>query len=179
MLKFDGSGRATGYCANIFERYEKRPTEHSDYEFNNMSHSEECVDLYESNLPTRRRFITLNDNSKLVVRNVPAVVRVPYFVAATDPENYYYSLLLQYMPYRSEIELLEEFDTARAAFLAREPHLRQTSEHMMIYRERDRQFENAFNQDHAFEILEQEPMQQDVEEEVPEQHMNDDQFQTA
>ncbi|GLV40954.1 Pif1 DNA helicase [Carabus blaptoides fortunei] len=78
------------------------------------------------------------------------------------------------------MELLEVFYTARAAFLAREPHLRQTSEKMIIYRERDRQLENAFNQIHAFEILEQESFQQDVEEkEVQEQHMNEDQFQTA
>ncbi|XP_054719206.1 ATP-dependent DNA helicase PIF1-like [Uloborus diversus] len=122
------------------------------------------------------------DNCKIEIRNVTAVVRVPYFVASTDPENFYYSLLLQYMPYRSEQELLEGFNSSKEAFLAREEALKRNSEQMEEYRERDRQLENAFNQAHAFEILDAEPLelQEDVDEEVLEQQIMDDiQFQNA
>ncbi|GFR20331.1 ATP-dependent DNA helicase [Trichonephila clavata] len=73
----------------------------------------------------------------MVIRNVPAVERVPYFVAASDPENYYYSLLLQYVPFRNESELIVEYDTAR------ESDLRATNARLEIFRERDRQLENA------------------------------------
>ena len=36
--EFDKNGHATGYCSNIFERYEERPLDHSDYDFSNMSY---------------------------------------------------------------------------------------------------------------------------------------------
>ncbi|GFQ97361.1 ATP-dependent DNA helicase [Trichonephila clavata] len=85
----------------------------------------------------------------MVTRNVPAVVRVPYFVAASDPENYYYSLLLQYVPFRNESELIADYDRAR------ESDLRATNARLEIFRERDRQLENALNQIHAFGILNQ------------------------
>ncbi|GFY78069.1 ATP-dependent DNA helicase [Trichonephila inaurata madagascariensis] len=87
----------------------------------------------------------------MVIRNVPAVVRVPYFVAASDPENYYYSLLLQYVPYRNKSELIVDCDTSRESFLAREFDLRATNARLEIFRECDRQLENAFNRIHAFE----------------------------
>ncbi|CAI6374499.1 unnamed protein product [Macrosiphum euphorbiae] len=75
----------------------------------------------------RKKLITLTDNSKMVVRNKTAVVRVPYFVASTDPENFYYNLLLQYMPYHLEPELLEEFNSSKEAFMAREETLKRNS----------------------------------------------------
>lgn len=198
VLKFDESGHATGYCANIFERYEKRPLEHQIYDFNNMSlmeyamtfqphyakrqeNNEDSIDqdAYDDiPLQKRKQLITLIDNSKMSVRNAPAVVRVPYFMATSDPENFYYSLLLQYMPYRSEQELLEGFNSTREAFLAREETLKTTSEHMETFRQRDRQLENAFNQIHAFDILDAEPIEMEEEiEEVMEQQMDDVQFQ--
>ncbi|GFQ82355.1 ATP-dependent DNA helicase [Trichonephila clavata] len=147
------------------------------YEKSNQE-PEECVDIYEPERQTRQRLITLTDNSKMVIRNVPAVVRVPYFVAASDPENYYYSLLLQYVPFRNESELIVDYDTARYSFLVRESDLRATNARLEIFRERDRQLENAFNQIHAFEILNQEAQQENFEEELemPEQHMTDDEF---
>lgn len=80
--------------------------------------------------------MTLTDNSKMVVRNKTAVVRVPYFVASTDPENFYYILLLQYMPYHLKQELLEEFNSI-----------------MEQFRQLNRQLQYAFDQIHAFEIL--------------------------
>lgn len=199
VIKFNEQGQATGYCANIFQRYEKRPTEHADYDFNNMSllefamlfepyyrnvaeHNEDNIDqdAYETEQPTRRCLITLSGNTKVIKGNTAAVIRVPYFVATTDPENYYYSLLLQYMPYRHETELLQDFDTARDAFLARKERLREMSTYMGLYRERDKQLENAFNQVHAFQILEQaEPIELDDTEEAPQQAMNENDFQTA
>ncbi|XP_053968624.1 uncharacterized protein LOC128870052 [Anastrepha ludens] len=146
-----------------------------------LSDTEESVDhdAYEEQTNMRRPLITLLDKSKMVVRNVPAVVRVPYFIAASDPENFSYSLLLQYMPYRSETEILEGFDNAKEAFVARESRLRETSRHMCQHRERDQQLENAFNQIHAFEILEQPEIINPVleEEELPEKEMSNDQFQ--
>lgn len=155
-MQFDRSGLATSFYSNIFERYEKRPLEHPDYDFANMSLTEFAMlfeahyakvvsdteenvdhDAYEEQPNTRRALITLLIESKMVVRNVPAVVRVPYFIAASDPENFFYSLLLQYMPYRSEGELLDGFDNAKVAFLARESRLKETSRYMCQYRERD------------------------------------------
>ena len=198
VLQFDKSGHATGYYSNIFERYEKRPLQHPDYDFANMSltefamlfepfypkkvsETEESVDhdAYEEHPNTRRQLITLLDKSKMVVRNVPAVVRVPYFIAASDPENFFYSLLIQYMPYRSETELLEGFNNSKEAFLDREDRLKEMSSHMRLFRERDQQLENAFNQIHAFEILEQPEIinPEAEEEELPEIEMSNDQFQ--
>ncbi|GFQ80756.1 ATP-dependent DNA helicase [Trichonephila clavata] len=166
VLKFDSNGTATGYCSNIIERYEKRPTEHPNYDFDNMcllefamlfephyeksnQEPEKCVDIYEPESQTRQRLITLTDNSKIVIRNVPAVVCVPYFVASSDPENYYYSLLLQYVPFRNESELIVDYDTARDSFLVKESDLRATNARLEIFRERDRQLENALNKIHA------------------------------
>lgn len=136
VLQFDRSGHAIYYYTNIFERYEKRPLQHPDYDFANMSltefamlfephypkvvnDTEESVDhdAYEEQSNKRRPLITLLNASKMVVRTVPAVVRVPCFIAASDPESFFYSLLLQYMPYRSETELLEGFDNTKEAFL--------------------------------------------------------------
>ncbi|GFS52185.1 ATP-dependent DNA helicase [Trichonephila inaurata madagascariensis] len=102
----------------------------------------------------------------MVIRNVPAVVHVPYFVAVSDPENYYYSLLLQYVLYRNESELIVDYDTAKESFLARESYFRATNARLEIFKERDRQLENAFNQVHAFEVLNQEAQQENFEEEL-------------
>lgn len=89
VLKFNEAGQAAGYCANIFERYEKRPAEHPNYDFNNMC-LKEFVMLFEPHYTkppvineesidtdayapheqtTRRRLITLTDNTKMTIRN--------------------------------------------------------------------------------------------------------------
>ncbi|PRD28407.1 UNVERIFIED_CONTAM: hypothetical protein NCL1_32473 [Trichonephila clavipes] len=99
--------------AMLFEPYYIKKT-------NNVSNDESVDDHQPQEETTRRLLIPVTDNIKLIVRNIPATVRVPYFVAATDTENYYYSILLQYMPYRNECELLEEHDSAQKAFLAKE-----------------------------------------------------------
>lgn len=114
----------------------------------------------------------------MLKRNVPAVVRVPYFVVATDPENYYSTLLVQYTPYRSELELLQGCDTAKEAFLGNEQQLKQMSDHMEVHYERDRQLANAWNQVHALNILEEAvPVEmEDEEEEVPGVEMDEEQL---
>ncbi|KAG5870492.1 hypothetical protein JTB14_029640 [Gonioctena quinquepunctata] len=87
-MRCDKTGHATGYWSNIFEIYEKRSTEHSDYDFWNMSlaekASEESIndDTYEAQSKTRHQPITL------AVRNVSAVVRVLYFITSSDPESF-------------------------------------------------------------------------------------------
>ena len=201
VLKFDNTGRAIGYCLNIFERYENRPNEHPNYNFPNMSLTEFAMlfevyypknqeeievnadyDMCEADEVTRNNnIVTFNDNSKMKIRNKPAVVRVPYFKASTDQENFYYSLLLQYMPYRQEAELLEGFDSAKNSFLAKEDQLKQISSYMELYRTRDRQLENAFMQVHAFELIDNwEPA--DLYDEVEfedENQMNDEEFSNA
>ena len=136
-LQFNETGHASGYCNNIFNRYENRPDFHPMFDFENMSLIEFSM-LFELNYRNQERdydesvdydtaeegigtrtLIRLKDNTSMRVRNRPAVVQVPFFMAANDPENYYYSFLLQYMPYRQERELIEDYDTAREAFLAR------------------------------------------------------------
>ncbi|KAJ8719782.1 hypothetical protein PYW08_011957 [Mythimna loreyi] len=87
------------------------------------------------------------------------------------------------MPYRNECELLEEHHSAQEAFLAKEEFLRQTNERMQLFRERDRQLENAFNQVHAFRILDEENLQPNDESideiEAPEHCMADDEFNSS
>ena len=67
---------------------------------------------YEEQSKMRRPLITL-------LKNIPVVVKVPYFIAASDSENFFYSLLLQNMPCRSETEILGGFDNGKEAFLTR------------------------------------------------------------
>lgn len=40
LLRFDESNTATGYCSNIFGRYEKRPIHHAHYDSYDMSLTE-------------------------------------------------------------------------------------------------------------------------------------------
>lgn len=77
----------------------------------------------------RPQIIRLSDNSKMAVRSIPVVVRVQYLIASSDPENFY-SLLIQYVPYQSEVELLEGFDNAKVTFLPRGNQLKAMSKHM-------------------------------------------------
>ncbi|KAG8261715.1 hypothetical protein J6590_066777 [Homalodisca vitripennis] len=58
-----------------------------------VNDAEESVnhDAYEEQSHTRRPLITLLNDSKMVVRNIPAVVRVTYIIAASDPENFFYN----------------------------------------------------------------------------------------
>lgn len=106
VLKFHESRRATAFCANIFELYDKRPTQHVEYFFETSSllefamrfelhynkkqdNYEEVVDIYETdNLQTKNLFIRRIDGSKMLLRNIPAVVRVLYFKTSDDTESF-------------------------------------------------------------------------------------------
>src|SRR6202042_534702 len=96
------------------------------------------------------RLLHLLDGTKMKIRSRPAVVRVPFFREADDPENYFYSLLAQYLPFHDEAQLLEGYDSPKDAFLAREVQLMASSAHLEIHRARDRQLDNAINQVNAF-----------------------------
>lgn len=195
MLKFQGN-QAVGLCTNLFERYANRPRQQEQgYDFPNMcvlefamafepfypkktGESEESIDAAEEEQPTKRRLIKLANNSKMVIRNVPAVVRVPFFQMSKDPENYFYSLLVQYVPFYTEDELIDEHNNAREAFLAREEELKRANAYFDIHRARDKQLETAFNQAHAFTVLEntEEIVGTELEDEITEQAMTNEQF---
>jgi PIF1-like helicase len=131
-----------------------------------------------------KRALTTLENKQQLEDNFShsrAVVRVPYFMASSDKENYYLSLLQQYKPYRNEEELTNGYPNAKAAFTAREQELKDMNRHMEVYRARDKQLENAFNQVHALEVLERpEPAIENDEEEVEiDDVMDDAQFANA
>lgn len=58
---------------------------------------------------------------------------------------------------------MEGHDFAQEVFLAKEELLRQNNERMQLLRERDQKLKNAFNQVHAFRILDEENLQPDDE----------------
>ncbi|CAG9789628.1 unnamed protein product [Diatraea saccharalis] len=69
---------------------------------------------------TRQRFITLLDNAgRMKARTRPAILRTRYYTASSDPEAFYYSLLVTHVPFRVEEELLEGFETAKEAFMSK------------------------------------------------------------
>lgn len=88
-------------------------------------------DVYDipNNAKTTTHFLTLLNNTKMKIRQRPAVVRVPYFKVTDDPDNYYYSLLAQYLPFRNERELLLDHDSSKEAFLAQENQLKTSRVH--------------------------------------------------
>ncbi|OWR45482.1 putative helentron 5 helitron transposon replicase/helicase/endonuclease [Danaus plexippus plexippus] len=85
VLRFDKSGHVTGYFSNIFERYKKRPLQHPEYDFAEMSLTESAMlfepfypkkvseteesvdhDAYAEEPDIRRPRITLSDGCKMV-----------------------------------------------------------------------------------------------------------------
>lgn len=137
VLRFDKSDQVAGHYDNIFGWYEKRPLHDLNFDFQNMSllqfamffepdyfrrnenNDEESddADALMSEEPSRNRHkLTLTDGTKMSIRKTPAVVRAPFFMVGSDPENFYYSLLLPYLPFRNENKLLEGFDSAKEAF---------------------------------------------------------------
>ena len=125
VIKFNESGQSIGYCSNIFNR----PDEHPDFNFNTMTLTEFAMrfEVYyklqtdaqeedyeiQEHQRTKITFLTLKDGSKVFLRPIPVVIRVQFFNANTQQENFYYSLLL---PFRNESELLKGFTTAQDAF---------------------------------------------------------------
>ncbi|GFW46503.1 uncharacterized protein TNCV_4811901 [Trichonephila clavipes] len=86
-----------------------------------LGDSEESIDAEKEEQPTRQTPINLANNTKMVNRNVPDVVRVPFFQMLIDPGNYFYSLLVQYVPFYSEDELSDEHYNAHVFNLLENP----------------------------------------------------------
>ncbi|KAJ8889128.1 hypothetical protein PR048_008622 [Dryococelus australis] len=81
VLQFNEAGQAAGYCSNIFDRYEKRPVEHADYDFNNMSLLEFAM-LFGPYYAKRQdnneeRCLTLHSVLKLPVQKDGRIVDMP------------------------------------------------------------------------------------------------------
>lgn len=93
-----------------------------------MSEDNQDADAYavdDENAVTRQRIITLLDNAgRMKARTRPAILRTRYYTASSDPEAYYYSLLVTHVPFRAEEELLEGFSTAKEAFMNKRHLLR-------------------------------------------------------
>ncbi|GFT88064.1 ATP-dependent DNA helicase PIF1 [Nephila pilipes] len=119
----------------------------------------------------------------MALRNIPAAVRTPYFSVHNDAENYFYSLLVQYVPFNKESELLERYPNSRDAFLDREKKFfGDENPFLSSIRERSNQLENAFRQAQALEILQnpEDYVPEEIpEEEVPVLNMTDEQFRDA
>lgn len=108
---------------------------------------------------------------------VSTLVRAPYFVVFNDLENCFSCLCLQYIPYRSGMQLLEDCDTGRETFLVRENRLTEMSEKTDKFGERNRQWENAMNQADAFQVHDQPPLIGVKEvEDVSNEAMSDEHF---
>lgn len=206
LIKFGANNEGCGYCSNIIERYEARPDQHNDYDFQNMSLTEfamffepyynsrfddeeenvdKDIDGDENEKRGKIKLIRLKDESAMKIRNKRAVVRVPRFSCDKDPESYYYSLLMQYKPFRQESELLQCFESAKDAFLACEEELKQKNEFMDIFRRRDKELEQAMTRAHAVLVFDDdvEPVNQenidDVIDANGEDLMDDQTYQTA
>ena len=106
-------------------------------------------DVIEAEVETARRIhqrrIKLQNGTEMIIRNVPACVKVPYFLESKDSESFYYSLLLQYLPHRDESELLGEYESAALAFKAHDNRKNESSNIMNEFRKRDRQLEKCIN----------------------------------
>ena len=91
VINFGNDDVAAGFCSNIIERYQKRPLEHPDYNFDDMclmdfamlfqphykKKKDQVVDdngdedaYQQLPAPTTSRLLMLQDNSKMKIRNV-------------------------------------------------------------------------------------------------------------
>lgn len=128
---------------NIFDRYVSRPLQLEALslgEFSiwyepvtrcNYSEDDQDADAYDEapEINARQQYITLLDNQGRMKKcNRPAVLRTRYYTPNSDPEGYYYSLLVAHVPFRTESELLEGYNTAREAFYAKRNLIRPLQE---------------------------------------------------
>ncbi|CAH0702844.1 unnamed protein product [Spodoptera exigua] len=82
------------------------------------------AELREEDNITTVRYIKLLDNTRMRVRNRPAVLRTRYYTINSDKEAYYYSLIVCHIPFRNENELLLENESAEDCFVRRQRDLR-------------------------------------------------------
>lgn len=75
VIRFDEHGTAVAYFINIFERYEKRPLVHPDYDFENMSLMEFAM-LFEAHYPKKKIADDENvDNDFLIEENKKTIIQ--------------------------------------------------------------------------------------------------------
>lgn len=136
-VRFEGDV-ASGFSSSLVEKYMQRPLDHPTFDFTRMTLLEyamlfklqakrrhdqdededledyfDAIDSDENILPKTLKYITLQNNQRMAIRNVPAAVRTYTFNVSYDPEGYYYSLMMQYIPFRNEDELMKGYETAR------------------------------------------------------------------
>lgn len=144
MLRIDSESSEP--FKNIFDRYVCRPRDLENLslgEFavwydvvtkqpNYIDDDEQDMDAYEDqqgNTNDQHQYITLLDNAgRMKKRKRPAILRTRYFTLASNPEAYYYSLLVVHIPFRAESELLDGFDSAKNAFYTKRNLLRPLQE---------------------------------------------------
>lgn len=133
LLRFDSD--ETSIYNNIFDRYVLRPNELENLSlaefavrFETVSNTTWSEDNGDAELrdedPTPVRYMRLQDNTRMRVRNRPAVLRTRYYTINSDKEAYYYSLKMCHIPFRNEGELLLENGTAEHCFIRRQSDLR-------------------------------------------------------
>ncbi|CAG9094543.1 unnamed protein product [Plutella xylostella] len=134
LLRFEGD--ETSIYNNIFDRYVLRPDELENISLAEFAVRYETVssstwandedgDIEMRHVENQRlRYITLRDNSRMRIRNKPAVLRTRYYTLNSDKEAYFYNLLVCHIPFRDEMELLLEGESAEECFLRRQGELR-------------------------------------------------------
>ena len=104
------------FCLNIIDRYVHRPqTPEFDniclYEFaalfqpaykKDYDENSDVEEEFPDQIQGHQKLKLLNDKGFIKSRGQPAIVRYAYFNPIEDPENYFYSLLLLYLPFRDE-----------------------------------------------------------------------------
>ena len=114
------------FAPGIFDRYASRP---DTPQFASMTLAQFAVwydvdargDMAVGNGPTQPRSQLQNDMGWVQLRRKQACLRIPVQTAESHGDDYYYSLLLLYIPWRKEPEdLLQGHSSAMEAFIARE-----------------------------------------------------------
>ncbi|KAI2807366.1 hypothetical protein BLOT_009331 [Blomia tropicalis] len=100
-----------------------------------------------------RRLITLTDKKKIILRKRPAVIHVPYFSLLRNPTDYCYSMLMQFIPFRSENELIKGFGDEILAFDAKKDQLKDATNYMKQYYQIGSELEDALRQLNAFDLI--------------------------
>ncbi|XP_033758253.1 uncharacterized protein LOC117340598 [Pecten maximus] len=101
------------FCSNVFHRYKNRPL---NDEFNNMT----LASFAAWYIPTKERKINchelLHGLGFIKKRVHECLVRTPKFSFEQDGDKYYFSLLMLYLPWRCEENILQGYSTAQEAF---------------------------------------------------------------
>ncbi|XP_078677726.1 uncharacterized protein LOC144914113 [Branchiostoma floridae x Branchiostoma belcheri] len=102
------------YMPNIFDKYANRP---NTKPFSTLT-------LYEFTSK-----YTTNRKNQLIFRHKPACIRTPNFTAETHGDDFYYSLLVLHLPWRTEDEILLPYTSALNAFINKQNLLQLPDDH--------------------------------------------------